>query len=472
VSPRRSSSRYLKVVGRTSSFQFRGAEKAAGRIGAALNATHVLDGAVRRSGARVRISAQLIECARETTLWSDRFDGQLDDVFTLQDEIAAAVAAALKVVFAPAPTSAPADPAAYKLYQQGRDLFDGRFMDADAVRAAIELLERATSLAPRFARAWAMLTMVRAWQLRGGGAGESFAAARDKVVGAAETALALDPKSSAQSFLAFLEPAGRRAAMEAICEKALAQAPNDPDVVSVAGWFQSGVGRIREGVTLAKQGFDLDPMNLQVANAYAVISTSAGRHAESRALWDRFLAIWPDAVVLYGNAIADAGLNEDWDRVEALFRLASEQGLGQHQLLRDSVHFQRSVRTGDPHYAEGYLRFARGELERTGNVREMDFAVLCGLGLADEAFDLAERATFDYVTDASKAHAGAATANVIVSAARSIALIRDPRYPRLCARLGLCDYWVATDRWPDLAEDGVTPYDFKDACRRLVAQRP
>jgi adenylate cyclase len=91
----------LKVVGRTSSFQFRGPEKAAGRIGVALNATHVLDGAVRRSGQRVRISAQLVECARDTTLWSDRFDGQLDDVFTLQDEIAAAVAAALRVVFAP-----------------------------------------------------------------------------------------------------------------------------------------------------------------------------------------------------------------------------------------------------------------------------------------------------------------------------------------------------------------------------------
>src|SRR5215471_13474136 len=67
----------LKVIGKASSFQFRGADKAASNVGAALNATHILDGSVRRSGQRVRISAQLVECARSTTLWSNRFDRDL-----------------------------------------------------------------------------------------------------------------------------------------------------------------------------------------------------------------------------------------------------------------------------------------------------------------------------------------------------------------------------------------------------------
>ena len=81
----------LKVIGRGSSFQFRGRDKAAAHVGDALHATHVLDGSVRRSGAKVRISCSLIECARATTLWSDRFDRELSDVFALQDlEIAAA----------------------------------------------------------------------------------------------------------------------------------------------------------------------------------------------------------------------------------------------------------------------------------------------------------------------------------------------------------------------------------------------
>src|SRR5580658_2694488 len=91
----------LKVVGRNSSFQLRGADKTARRVASELSATHILDGSVGRSGPKVRISAQLIECANQTTLWSDRFDRDLSDVFALQDEIAGAVAAALKVAFAP-----------------------------------------------------------------------------------------------------------------------------------------------------------------------------------------------------------------------------------------------------------------------------------------------------------------------------------------------------------------------------------
>jgi TolB-like protein len=91
----------LKVIGRGSSFQFRGAEKSASHVAAALNVTHLLDGSVRRSGPTVRISAQLIECAGQTTLWSDRFDRELSDFLAVQDEIAGAVAAAVALVFAP-----------------------------------------------------------------------------------------------------------------------------------------------------------------------------------------------------------------------------------------------------------------------------------------------------------------------------------------------------------------------------------
>jgi TolB-like protein len=91
----------LKVIGRGSSFQFRGAEKSASHVAAALNVTHLLDGSVRRSGPMVRISAQLIECAGQTTLWSDRFDRELSNFLAVQDEIARAVAAAVAVAFAP-----------------------------------------------------------------------------------------------------------------------------------------------------------------------------------------------------------------------------------------------------------------------------------------------------------------------------------------------------------------------------------
>jgi TolB-like protein len=86
----------LKVLGRAASFQFRGPHKVVSQVAAEFRATHVLDGSVRRHEQRVRICAHLIECGGQTTLWSQRFERELADVFALQDAIAEAVAQALR----------------------------------------------------------------------------------------------------------------------------------------------------------------------------------------------------------------------------------------------------------------------------------------------------------------------------------------------------------------------------------------
>ena len=158
--------RDLKVISRASSFQFRGADKAVGRVAAELNATHLLDGSVRRSGERVRIAARLVECASDTTIWAERFDRDLSDVFALQDEIAAAVAAALQVAFAPAAQAESVDPAAYTLYLKARELRNRGLLSHKTMIAVIELLDEATSLAPRFARAWEFLAAMKVEHLR------------------------------------------------------------------------------------------------------------------------------------------------------------------------------------------------------------------------------------------------------------------------------------------------------------------
>jgi TolB-like protein len=87
----------LKVVGRAASFRFRDAEKTIRNVAAELRATHVLDGSVRRSGPRVRVNAHLIECEGLTTLWSERFELELCDVFALQDAVAEAVVSRLRL---------------------------------------------------------------------------------------------------------------------------------------------------------------------------------------------------------------------------------------------------------------------------------------------------------------------------------------------------------------------------------------
>ncbi len=158
----------LRVIGHGSSFQFRGADKAARKVGAALGATHVLDGAVRRAGSRVRISAHLVECAFGVSLWSQTFERDLSDVFALQDEIAAAVAEALKLAFAPTRTAKAIDPEVYELYLRALDPLGGfaGSLDERLHLRAIALLEQATARAPHFARAWAELAMRRAVCLR------------------------------------------------------------------------------------------------------------------------------------------------------------------------------------------------------------------------------------------------------------------------------------------------------------------
>ncbi len=292
----------LKVIGRASSFQFRGSEKATAHVANELKATHVLDGSVRRSGSRVRISAQLVESATQTTLWSDRFDRDLSDVFALQDEIAAAVAAALKVAFAPSAKSETIDPAAYDLYltalRTGRSSF---LADPTTLAAAIRLVEQATVLAPRFARAWLYLAQLRgellhAVALRDEEPEQPYAVLRSRVVDAAETALSLDPSlGETYQVLGGLEPFAALQQREELHKRALAFAPNVPAVLYRASHFSGEVGRTHEALVYAKQAHELDPMFAQAANWYACMLDSEGRYQESRPLWEQFRTLWPDS---------------------------------------------------------------------------------------------------------------------------------------------------------------------------------
>ena len=457
----------LRVIGRASSFHFRGHQKAAANIASQLGATHVLDGSVRRSGQRVRISADLVSCADATTLWSERFDRELTDVFALQDEIAAAVAGSLKVVLARTPGGAPADSGAYELYLKALELVGGYFNDHAAMDAAVGLLERATNLDPKFARAWSTLATTLADRFQMHGTTERYQATRAQVINAAETALTLDSRSgAAYAALAGLEPAGAWARTATLVEKAVSLSPNDPSVLWPAFSFYGRVGRHGEAFDLAKQAFDLDPMSINAANIYATALAVTGRYLESRELSDRFIALWPDITALLSSAIAFAENAADWDRVEALVKLAGERGQYKGSLA-DQARFARNRRTKNPAYAAGFLQHARGELERTGNLSGILVVNLCQIGLADEAFHMLEQASFDYVTDAARPWPGAGSDCSVLSLSMSADLIRDPRFLRYCAKLGLCDYWVQTDLWPDCADE--VPYDFRAEARRLAA---
>ena len=139
----------LKVIARTSSFAFRGKDDDVRRIAAALDVTHVLEGSVRRAGTRVRVTTQLVAAADGRQVWSERFDRELSDIFAVQDEIATAIAGALRLTFSThgAPQRyTPALPA-YEAYLKGRH-HQAR-VTPDALEEAKRSFESAIALDPR-----------------------------------------------------------------------------------------------------------------------------------------------------------------------------------------------------------------------------------------------------------------------------------------------------------------------------------
>ena len=144
----------LKVAGRTSSFFFRGKDVEFGEIGKRLNVDHILEGSVRKSGSRIRVTAQLIKVADGFHLWSERYDRELTDVFAMQDEITHAIATALQVKLSPE-TAPPRRHApnlrAYEAYLKALDQWS-RPTPESLVRVK-EFLDRAIALDPEFAPA-------------------------------------------------------------------------------------------------------------------------------------------------------------------------------------------------------------------------------------------------------------------------------------------------------------------------------
>ena len=458
----------LKVIGRGSSFQFRGVGKDAKHVAAELNVTHILDGSVRRSGARLRIATHLIECAQQTTIWSDRFERDLVDIFALQDEIAAGVATAVSVVFASNGQAAAISPAAYDLYLKARRK-TGDVIDEATFVSIIRLLEQATALAPGFARAWAALASIRVSQLRFGDPDEPYAILRGSAVEAAETALRLDPLLGAvHQALSRLEAFGRYADRESLNEKALYLAPNDADVLSRASFFYYELGRVREALSYAKRAFELDPLQFGAAYAYASFLDSKGDYDAGRDLWDKSRIRWPDNEMILYAAVAGAAYHADWARFTRLIESAPA-ALTENKAFRAIRWFARNLRDPDAGALAHALEVRREQLNCDGRLPLDWLTSLYSLGMADETFELIDKASFAYMFDREERWAsGPTNGGIIFSVTGNNGMMHDPRFPRLCAKLGLCAYWVKSERWPDCADDGVLPYDFKAECRRLA----
>ena len=295
----------LKIIGRSSSFLFKGKSDASRTIGEKLGVTNLLEGSVRKQGDRVRIVAELINAADGRTLWSETYDRELKDVFAVQSEIATAVTEQLKIKLLGAPAKSDAAPsndnlAAYNALQQGTFYF--RLSTEEGTRKATEFYDEAIRLDPRYALAYAQLSA--AWRqlaatwLAGAETNEAYAKARN----AAQTALSLSPNlATAHEALGFVfvTPDFDFAAAEAEFRKAEKLAPADAGPKFALSFLFAAQGRLTEAENIMRQTLALDPLGVTRYLYLARILIGGGRYDEAEATLRKAIELQPAAARLH-----------------------------------------------------------------------------------------------------------------------------------------------------------------------------
>src|SRR6202007_2410801 len=243
-------------------FAFKGKETGIPEIARTLQVAHVLEGSVRKAGNSVRITAQLIKAGTDTHLWSQTYDRKLDDIFAIQDEIAADVVKQLKVtLLGAAPKVRTTDPEAYALYLQAVQL--GRQFTAEAYKQSDALYRKALAIDPRYAPAWTGLSENFYHQANQGllSSKEGYAQARE----AATKAVAIDPEyAPAHARLGYIAMYGDSdfAAAAQHSQRALALDPSDLEVLRNSAALLQSLGRLDEALALEEAVVRRDPVNV------------------------------------------------------------------------------------------------------------------------------------------------------------------------------------------------------------------
>ena len=238
----------LRVISRSSAFSFKGKDIDIPTVAKMLNVAHILEGSVRRSGDRIRITAQLIEAGTDTHLWSQVFDRPLVDIFAVQDEVTAEVVRQLRLTLLDGPSRvAPADPRAYALYVQAQQI--AVMQREDHGPKAIALLNRALEIDPDYIDALTIL----AWQDEG--LDGTLAASRLRV---------LDPDNPRMKagMAGDLLQSGDIATAARLLEEAAATDPYDSDVLFFSAGLAQTLGKRDLAIRLLEYIAARDPLNL------------------------------------------------------------------------------------------------------------------------------------------------------------------------------------------------------------------
>ena len=287
----------LRVAARTSSFQFKGQNEDIADIARQLGVNHVLEGSVRKSGNRLRITAQLIEAISGFQLWSETYDRELNDVFAIQDEISASIGNALKIELQLSsegvPASLPFIPAAasvqaYEYYLKGRQLLNQR--SRAGIEEAVTTLQRSLELDERYAPSHAQLAIAIALLKEGGGSyGDlSMGEVLERAVPHLNRAFELDPNLAeafgAKALLASFQ-LDYPAALE-YSKKALELNPSYVDVINWRYVVFLNTGRWAQAAETMDQMIALDPLSIVVRANYTYLLARTGHVDEAERIAD------------------------------------------------------------------------------------------------------------------------------------------------------------------------------------------
>lgn len=410
----------LRVISRSSAFAYKGKEIHIPDVAQKLHVGHVLEGSVRKSGARVRITVQLIEARSDTHIWSETFDRTIDDVFAIQDEISAAVVDSLKItLIGEAPTAQPVSSEAYSLYLRGKSI--AHAYSEENLRQGAAMLDEALAIEPEFADAWAALAVIRMNQVG------SYYLPRDEGINEAKAAngraLEIDPENAtARSGLCWIRMYYERdfAATSDCVQAALKFSPRDSSVLNTAATFYRNIGRLDLAIDAYSKSQESDPLGSGIIFNLVIAYLDAGQldNAETQ-------------LEIARSMYADNPFIKVFDSAIALRRGKPEEGLAHAEempgaigsWLRAYAYYDLN-RAADVDFELQQLKLSEAE-----DAAYVIAAIHAYRGDADAAFEWLERAIESGDDNLLEMHGKYFWAKVH----------NDPRWQPFLARIGLSD---------------------------------
>jgi len=430
----------LRVVARTSAFEFKGQNRNIQSIGQQLKASHLIEGSVRKVGDRVRITAQLIKAADGTHVWSENYDRQLTDIFAIQEEIARSIATSfnMRLGLSPGENLVASRTVDVDLYQQFlRTRAQVRALNVQRIRQeAISELEKLVARDPNFAPAWSYLSglyitiqnpvhfavMTRPPEETR----RLLQPGQEKAEKAAREAIRLDPRQAfAYSNLALLEANRKRwAAAEDLHRKALELDPNDPDVLASYAAFSFETGRLKDASRMIQQARALEPLDSGHATGLAITLMADGQADAAVAVFESTPPRQGGQYVVAAEAYAMVGRFDD---AAAQILRINLNNFGPGQPMEEAARLISTAPTkvSDPKALPAWHQWVNW--------------VYAYVGAPERLLDYPERAL-----EANEMH------RVFRLFTREYAPVRNTeRFKTLVRDMGLVDYWKARG-WPDL----------------------